>query len=219
MPENYVHGAPQYFATSMPTRKSAVPLVVKSYDGRPIKIEGNNELPGSNGGTDQYAQASVLSLYDPDRGLNFKIAEGDGKLNVIAKAKVLDQLSGLDNNKTHILMEQSSSPSRKSLVAGLKEKGVRFYEYEPIDFSVHADAASIAFGSSVKPIYKFEKAKAILSFQEESKKALAGGSALEDVVNVPARTDLMRGRFESGYEDRIEAVSYTHLTLPTILLV
>lgn len=163
MPENYVHGAPQYFATSMPTRKSAVPLVVKSYDGRPIKIEGNNELPGSNGGTDQYAQASVLSLYDPDRGLNFKIAEGDGKLNVIAKAKVLDQLSGLDNNKTHILMEQSSSPSRKSLVAGLKEKGVRFYEYEPIDFSVHADAASIAFGSSVKPIYKFEKAKAILS--------------------------------------------------------
>ena len=46
--------------------------------------------------------------------------------------------------------------------------------------------------------------KAILSFQEESKKALAGGSALEDVINVPARTDLMRGRFESGYEDRIE---------------
>ena len=51
---------------------------------------------------------------------------------------------------------------------------------------------------------QYTMAKAILSFQEESKKALAGGSALEDVVNVPARTDLMRGRFESGYEDRIE---------------
>ena len=160
MPENYVHGAPQYFATSMPTRQSAVPLVVKSYDGRPIKIEGNNELPGSNGGTDQYAQASVLSLYDPDRGLNFKLLE-DGKLNVIAKSKVLDQLSGLANEKTHILMEQSSSPSRARLVADLKGKGVNFYEYEPVDFSVHAEAASIAFGSSVKPIYKFDKAKAI----------------------------------------------------------
>ena len=162
MPENYVHGAPQYFATSMPTRQSAVPLVVKSYDGRPIKIEGNNELPGSNGGTDQYAQASVLSLYDPDRGLNFKLLE-DGKLNVIAKSKVLDQLSGLANEKTHVLMEQSSSPSRARLVADLKGKGVNFYEYEPVDFSVHAEAASIAFGSSVKPIYKFDKAKAILS--------------------------------------------------------
>ena len=167
MPENYVHGAPQLYATSMPTRQSAVPLVVKSYDGRPIKIEGNAEHPNSNGGTDQYAQASILSLYDPDRGLNFKLGEADGNgvksLRVIAKAKVLEQLDGLANSKTHVLMEQSSSPSRARLVDGLKAKGVRFYEYEPVDFSVHAEAASIAFGSSVKPAYKFDKAKAILS--------------------------------------------------------
>jgi len=51
---------------------------------------------------------------------------------------------------------------------------------------------------------QYNMAKAILSFQEESKKAIAGGAALEDVVNVPARTDLMRGRFESGYEDKID---------------
>ena len=76
---------------------------------------------------------------------------------------MLEQLDGLANSKTHVLMEQSSSPSRARLVAGLKAKGVRFYEYEPVDFSVHAEAASIAFGSSVKPAYKFDKAKAILS--------------------------------------------------------
>ena len=51
---------------------------------------------------------------------------------------------------------------------------------------------------------QYNMAKAILSFQDESKKAIAGGAALEDVVNVPARTDLMRGRFESGYEDKID---------------
>ena len=51
---------------------------------------------------------------------------------------------------------------------------------------------------------QYNMAKAILSFQEESKKAIAGGAALEDVVNIPARTDLMRGRFESGYEDKID---------------
>jgi len=93
MPENYVHGSPQFFATAMPSRGSAIPLVAKSYDGRPVKVEGNAEFPGSNGGTDQYAQASVLSLYDPDRGLNFKLAETEGEgdkkkksLKVIAKA-------------------------------------------------------------------------------------------------------------------------------------
>ena len=47
-------------------------------------------------------------------------------------------------------------------------------------------------------------AKAILSFEEEGKKAIAGGAQLEDVVNIPARTDLMRGRFEKGYDSRIE---------------
>ena len=51
---------------------------------------------------------------------------------------------------------------------------------------------------------QYNMAKAILSFQDESKKAIAGGAALEDVVNIPARTDLMRGRFESGYDERID---------------
>jgi molybdopterin-containing oxidoreductase family iron-sulfur binding subunit len=167
MPENYVHGTPQYYATAMPTRGTAVPLVAKSYDGRPIKVEGNAEYPDSNGGTDQYTQASILSLYDPDRGLNFKLAEKNDKreksLKVIAKAKVLEQLDGLANGKTHVLMEQSSSPSRARLVAGLKAKGVNFYEYEPIDFSVHEEAADIAFGPGVRPYYKLDEAKAILS--------------------------------------------------------
>ena len=51
---------------------------------------------------------------------------------------------------------------------------------------------------------QYTMANAILTFQEESKKALAGGASLEDVVNVPARTDLMRGRFESGYDGKID---------------
>ena len=53
---------------------------------------------------------------------------------------------------------------------------------------------------------QYDMAKAILNFQEEGKKAIAGGAQLEDVVNVPARTDLMRGRFEEGYDARIEGL-------------
>lgn len=49
-------------------------------------------------------------------------------------------------------------------------------------------------------------AKAILTFQDSAKAALAAGAQLEDVVNVPGRTDLMRGRFEEGYLDRIEGL-------------
>ena len=122
MPENYVHGAPQLYATSMPTRQSAVPLVVKSYDGRPIKIEGNAEHPNSNGGTDQYAQASILSLYDPDRGLNFKRAEtddkGDKSLKVIAKAKVLEAMM-----RSNALRKQCVQQSMNSVHVGERMNG------------------------------------------------------------------------------------------------
>ena len=62
-PEGYVHGKAQHFATSMPVRGSAIPLTVKSSDGRPTKIEGNSLFPGSNGGTDALAQAATPGTF------------------------------------------------------------------------------------------------------------------------------------------------------------
>ena len=53
---------------------------------------------------------------------------------------------------------------------------------------------------------QYQMAKAILTFQDSAKAALAAGAQLEDVVNVPGRTDLMRARFEEGYLDRIEGL-------------
>jgi len=53
---------------------------------------------------------------------------------------------------------------------------------------------------------QYKMAKAILTFQDSAKKALAAGGLLEDVVNVPARTNLMRDRFEPGYLDRVDGL-------------
>ena len=49
-------------------------------------------------------------------------------------------------------------------------------------------------------------AKAILTFQDAAKTAMSSGAVLGDVVNVPGRSDLMRGRFESGYIDTIDGM-------------
>ena len=65
---------------------------------------------------------------------------------------------------------------------------------------------------------QYKMASAILTFQESAKKAIDAGALLEDVVNIPARTDLMRGRFEEGYGDKInDLVNKTRTHSPALL--
>src|SRR6266567_2556089 len=167
MPENYLHGVPQLYATAMPTRGSAIPLVVKSHEGRPTKVEGNSLHPDSNGGTDRFAQASILNLYDPDRAGRF-LQGGE----VTTEAKAVDSLNELakkaqanEGQGLSILMERNSSPSRRRLQKMISEKypHAKWYVHEPVDLDITRRAASLAFGQSVKPYYKFDAAHVIVS--------------------------------------------------------
>src|SRR5438094_1126300 len=167
MPENYLHGVPQYYATAMPTRGSAIPLVVKSNDGRPTKIEGNSLHPDSNGGTDRFAQASILNLYDPDRATAFKheqaITNSDAVLDALGQLSKAAQGNG--GQGLSFLLERNSSPSRNRLQKLINEKfpQARWYVYEPVDLGIKRRAASMAFGKPVKPPYRFDAAKVIVS--------------------------------------------------------
>jgi molybdopterin-containing oxidoreductase family iron-sulfur binding subunit len=66
-PEQLVPGRPQFYSTAFTLSGYANPLLVESHTGRPTKIEGNPLHPASLGGTDIFAQASILGMYDPDR--------------------------------------------------------------------------------------------------------------------------------------------------------
>jgi MoCo/4Fe-4S cofactor protein with predicted Tat translocation signal len=166
-PENYTFGEAQYYATAMPTRTGAIPLVVKSYEGRPVKIEGNALFPGSNGGTDRYAQASILDLYDPDRARHFK---HDGKVVSREEAlSFLDELSkkfaASQGEGLAFLAESSTSASRWWLQKTIAQKFPKsqWFTYDAIDSGIHQRAATLAFGQPVKPVFHFDKAKVILS--------------------------------------------------------
>jgi len=67
MPEQIVPGEPLRFATTLPLGGYGRGALVTVVDGRPVKIEGNPDHPASLGSTDVFAEASILSLYDPDR--------------------------------------------------------------------------------------------------------------------------------------------------------
>ena len=166
-PEGYLHGVAQYYATSMPTRAGAVPLIVKSHDGRPVKVEGNKEHPDSNGGTDVFAQASLLNLYDADRARHFR-AEGKTipRDEALAKLTALSAAASANGGEgLAFLLERSNSPTRARVQQIVSEKfpKARWFIYEPVDFDIHRAAAKAAYGQGVRPYPQLDKAEVILS--------------------------------------------------------
>ncbi|MBM3822100.1 MAG: 4Fe-4S dicluster domain-containing protein [Verrucomicrobia bacterium] len=194
-PENYIHGVPQYFATSRPSRGTAFPLVARSNDGRPTKVEGNAQFPGQAGGTDVYTQASILDLYDPDRSL--KVTQAGNTRKREAGIDFLAELARKGQSSLGagiaFLSDRSSSPSRHRLQSEILAKwpAARWFEHEAVDFEVHREAARAAFGPDpsgatgmrpvVSPVYRLEKASRIVTLdadilgsEEESARLIQG---------------------------------------------
>ncbi len=149
----------------MPSRRGAVPLVVKSSEGRPIKIEGNSDHPDSNGGTDAMAQASVLSLYDPDRAMRAtRNGAGESRAAAMDFAQATGKAAG-DGSGLAFLLEQSSSPSRARLQETLSAKFPQagWHIFEPVDLDMGRRAASLAYNNPVEPYFKLDEARVIVS--------------------------------------------------------
>jgi len=165
--EEVKDGLPLYFATAMPLRRAAIPLVAETYQGRPTKLEGNPSYAPHGGVSSLLAQASVLDLYDPDRatmhlqnGAEFSPVAANDLLDAISRKYAVGRGAGLA-----FLAEASSSPTRAALVAGLKRKlpEAIWAEYEPIVDEPPVEAARAAFGRDLQPVYRFARARRILS--------------------------------------------------------
>jgi MoCo/4Fe-4S cofactor protein with predicted Tat translocation signal len=155
-----------FYATAMPLRQGAMPLIVSTVDGRPTKIEGNPLHPFSNGGTDAFAQASILDLYDPNRSKAIK------ENGVEARPEALDNLlKSLSTSAEGMafLVERKNSPTRDRLRAELEGNfpGMIWCEYEPLGTSLAQEAISASFGQGVRLLPNFERADVILALDSE----------------------------------------------------
>ena len=119
-PEEILPGMPLYFATAMPFSGYAVGLIVESHEGRPIKVEGNPDHPASLGATDVFAQASLLTLYDPERAQTVtqsgQISTWDGFITELRPK--LDHFR-VDGAGLRILTETVTSPTFADLMKQL----------------------------------------------------------------------------------------------------
>ena len=179
--EGVIPGLPSYYATAMPVRKAAIPLLAETHQGRPTKLEGNPTYKPHAGSASVHAQASILDLYDPDRAKAH--TKGGKTLDAAAVNEVLANInrtySGNGGEGLAFLADESSSPTRLRLVGAIRARFPRavWSEYEPISDEPPVAAAQAAFGAALKPVYDFSRAKRVVSIDADFLHQEAGSLA------------------------------------------
>ncbi len=169
-PEQIVPGIANYYASTFVQGGDYCPVLVKTREGRPIKIEGNDLSPITKGGTSARAQASVLSLYDTNRFTGPKMKNGltwkDVSWEEVDKS-VETSLASSKNIRlvTHTIM----SPTTKKAISEFTSKyaNAQVVTYDPVSSSAMLDANAKNFGVRALPSYKFDQAEVIVSFNAD----------------------------------------------------
>ena len=178
-----IPGKALFYATAMPRRTGAIPLVVTTHDGRPTKIDGNPLHPASGGATDAFAQASILDLYDPARSKRFvekrerieggKKVENFEKRDRVAFEKYLAQLRSkiLADGGAGLafLVEEVHSPTRERLRAELQKvfPKMRWCVYDPLLTEAQSFATHMSFGENSRLVPRLDRADVVLALDSD----------------------------------------------------
>jgi len=165
-PEQIIPGVANYYATTIADGYDFASILIKTREGRPIKVENNKEAR-TNGNGNARVQASVLSLYDSTR-LQGPLANGEPVEWTALDASVKNKLEGLKaSGKQIVLLTQTyASPSTSKLISEFKEVygNVNHVAYDAISEDAALAAYEAKYGERALPSYDFEKAEIIVSF-------------------------------------------------------
>jgi MoCo/4Fe-4S cofactor protein with predicted Tat translocation signal len=170
-PEEFIPGKPLFYATAMTLGGIATGLLVESHMGRPTKVEGNPTHPGSLGATDAFAQASVLTLYDPDRSQAVssigRISDWSAFLTAMEQHR--GRLAAEKGAGLRILTQTVTSPTLASQIRSLLAQfpGARWHQYEPVGQDAAREGARLAFGEYVNTVYRFDQAEVIVALDSD----------------------------------------------------
>ncbi|MEC3964413.1 TAT-variant-translocated molybdopterin oxidoreductase [Flagellimonas halotolerans] len=166
-PDSIVPGVANYYATTIADGFDFASILVKTREGRPIKIENNAEAK-VNGGANARVQASVLTLYDSKR-VQGPMANGEPVEWKVLDATVRAKLNALKgSSKQVVLLTQThASPSTAKLISEFKAtygENVSHVVYDAISEDAALNAYQKAYGERALADYDFEKADLIVSF-------------------------------------------------------
>ncbi len=174
-PDGFKPGVAVHYATMAELGGVATGLLVKSYDGRPIKVEGNPLHPASGGATEPWQQASVLDIYDPQRSrVALEKVSGQTRQRswddfAVYLRSRLDELRGKQGQGLAILAEAMSGPTAVRLREAFRKAYPKatWTTWEPIHRDAELEGSRLAFGKPLRPVYHLDKAQVIVSFEDD----------------------------------------------------
>ncbi|SNS55998.1 quinol:cytochrome c oxidoreductase iron-sulfur protein precursor [Belliella buryatensis] len=154
---------PNYYASTFASGGDYASVVVKTREGRPIKVDGNELSPINGKGVSAIVEASVLSLYDKQR-LAGPFINGEKSDWSSIDAEVKSKLAAAGTVK--IVTNTILSPSTEKALAKFSESfgGAEVITYDPVSSYGITKASETVYGSAVLPTYRFDRAKVIVSF-------------------------------------------------------
>ena len=159
-------GVPNYYASTYTSGGDYCSIVVKTREGRPIKIEGNKLSKITEGGVNAQVEASVLSLYDNER-LREPMAAGNATDWETLDKEVMTKLGSIaaQGGQIRIVSNTILSPTTKKAIEDFKAKyaNTEHVMYDPVSAHGMLKANEESFGKRVIPSYDFSKADVIVS--------------------------------------------------------
>ncbi|MEZ4407316.1 MAG: TAT-variant-translocated molybdopterin oxidoreductase [Polyangiales bacterium] len=170
-PDDVTVNVTAFYATVMDRRGDAVGLLVESHEGRPTKIEGNPDHPGSRGKTDLLAQAAILDLYCPDRLRRPSMGAEEKRYEDFeaALAAAVASHAGGQGQGLRFLHQPSISPTFVRMRQAVMQRypNARFHCWSAASNSNAREGARMAFGTVVNPVVAYERARVIVSVDSD----------------------------------------------------
>ena len=169
-PLGVVPGIADHYASTFQEGMTAYSVLVKTREGRPIHIEGNDEHPHFRGKTSLRTIADILRLYDPDR-LRHPLVDGQPASWEQAEARVIAALKEARGAGKPVILFTGAvlSPTRRALIEDFKHvlPGLVHVPFEPLAPHAERAAAAAVFGEAVNPRYRFDRAEVVVSFDND----------------------------------------------------
>jgi molybdopterin-containing oxidoreductase family iron-sulfur binding subunit len=170
-PAHVVPGKPKWYATSVRFAGYLQPVLGKSIDGRPVKLEGNDRHPATGGATDLFMQAALLGLYDPQRSqallhLGQPATWAAFDADVVRRAAEIDRAQG---QGFRLLTGAVSSPTLLRQIADLQRRWprARWHVSEPINEDARLEAARQVLGQPLQMLSDFAVASTVVSLDDD----------------------------------------------------